>query len=184
MSPFLYTSPSLCLPFSLPLCPRKGTVGWLVGTAFALRRAHPQPMLVGLTTALNVGLLGGQFVGKLSTMDRREWMLTFDCCLNIRFLHVNFRWLHVNIRWLHVNIPRMYIGFRELLPIGMERMYWRFFCSDHERRAGVPLWETFDLPGIDLPAFTQDLTERDRSILWTMVSGAAAGYFSLFLQCT
>ena len=38
------------------------SVGWIVGTAFALRRGFA-PMRVGWSGALSMGVLGGQFVG-------------------------------------------------------------------------------------------------------------------------
>ncbi len=77
-----------------------------------------------------------------------------------------------------------FIGIRDLLPLGMERMYWRFFSSDQERRARIPLSELWDLPGIDLnlPDFMDDLTERDYAIGRSALAGGAAGFLSVYLQ--
>jgi hypothetical protein len=71
-----------------------------------------------------------------------------------------------------------------MLPIGLERFYWRYIASEDEKELEIPISATWSLPGLDLPSFFQDMTERDTEIAKSMAAGAASGYLMARLRGT
>lgn len=81
-------------------------------------------------------------------------------------------------------VSAQYMGFRYMLPDGLHRLYYHHILSNDEERLEA---EYFDDPASKhfsaLPQWwTEDLTDRDRSVLASAAAGAASGYLMTRVQ--
>lgn len=107
--------------------------GWCIGTVYALRKGHHQPIFTGLHMGIQLGMIGGQFV-----------------------------------------------GFRDLLPVGLERFYWRCFASPSERQvpAEMSLWDMLNSG----PHGGQEWTDRELDVIKSSLAGGTSGFLSNYAQ--
>ena len=71
-----------------------------------------------------------------------------------------------------------FVGFRFILPRGIEEKCNEYFATEFERQHGISILDQFALPGMELPAFFADLSEREVEALGSVAAGSLAGYIT------